>query len=239
MTSNKGAITKETKMTEEELQKLKKFWYNRWKDSYSWLEMANTLKTSADNIHDMFLDATNGFIQRIWENAEANPEGNKIKIKGNLFSYGSPEMKLYPVYMSQAGYALENLFKGIIISGMWLNNSQSIDGINNFIDLRVPVKGGANQPMPLNIHLLNDLLAARDIHLNFGKTDRKILKKLTDFILWGGRYPIPLQFDTGAPIFMRVTSPYNEPEEHEIIENIYDIAKKELDKLAEEQRDKR
>lgn len=239
MTNDNEAITDETKMTKEELNDLKQYWYNRWKVGFSWLEMANTLKTSADTLHKEFLGANERFLKNLWENSEVKTEKGHIKIesKGVFSSYRDSKMELYPVYMSQIGYALENLFKGIIISRNWLNDPKSIDDVGDFQKLEVPIKG-STKPISIDTHDLIPLHTAADLGSRFDKGDRKVLIKLVNFILWGGRYPIPLKYDTGEPLFMRVMAPYNEPGEHEIIEKLYHIAKTELEKLAMEQRDK-
>ena len=66
---------------------------------------------------------------------------------------GLPDgLGLYPVYMLLAGYALENLFKGIIICGMWLEDHNSIDSIKDFEKLQVLVKGSITQTMPIKQH---------------------------------------------------------------------------------------
>jgi len=36
---------------------LKRDWYNRWKEGFSWFDMANTLRTSAYIIRAVFLSA--------------------------------------------------------------------------------------------------------------------------------------------------------------------------------------
>lgn len=231
-----------SELSEEDLKQLKQYWYNRWKEGFSWLDMANTLKTSADTIHEELLAADQRFIQNIWKNSEVkqDEEGIKVRTKGDILSYGDSEMGLYPMYMSQVGYALENLFKGIIICGMWLDNPKSIDGLNDFQALFFPIKGNTTQrPITIKTHDLIALLTAKDISLKFGEEKKKVLIKLIDFILWGGRYPVPLKLDTGDPIFMRVMAPYDEPEEHEMIEKIYQTAKTELARLSALQRDRR
>jgi hypothetical protein len=222
-------------------ERLKRYWYNRWKEGFSWLDMAKTLRTSGHTIRDDFLAAQQRFLQNLWETAKVSGEGYTLEIKGTIgiSSYRDSKMDLYPMYMSQAGYALENLFKGIIISGMWLNDPQSIDVVDDFKTLRVPVKGSATQKMPLNIHDLNDLLAAKDMPLKFSDEERKVMRKLKDFILWGGRYPVPIEFDTGDPTYLRVMPPIDESNENEIIEKIYRVAAAELARLSNLQRDRR
>jgi hypothetical protein len=231
-------INKDAATNDEDL---KHYWYNRWKDGFSWLDMANTLRISGLTLRDDFLAAQQRFLQNIWDAASVSREGQTIKIRStrDILSYRDPKMDLYRAYMSQNGYAIENLFKGIIICGMWLSNPQSIDSVVDFKTLRVPVRGSATQKMPLKTHDLNDLLAAKDMTLTFSNEERKVMRKLTDFILWGGRYPVPIEFDTGDPTFLRVMSPIDESHEHEILEKIYRVTAEELTRLSDLQRDRR
>jgi len=225
---------KEDAMSEDDL---KRHWYNRWKDGFSWLNMACTLKMSADFIHAEYLKGNQRYLLNF--NSGAKFEGNTIKIRADSSSLGDSKTGLYPIYLSQVGYALENLFKGIIITGMWLNNNQSIDGVDDFRQLKFSVKGSMTHPIPAKTHELDALVGAEYMNLSFRNERQKVLIKIKEFILWGGRYPIPLSVDTGAPIFMRVLPPIDEPEEHIAIEEMYCACKQELSRLSAIQRDLR
>jgi hypothetical protein len=229
---------KEAATAEEDL---KRYWYNRWKEGFSWFEVANTLRTGAYNTRDAFLSAEQRFLQDFWEKAEVVREGDTIQIKHDFPpTPPDPEMDLYRVYMGQAGSAIENLLKGIIICGMWLDDPQSIDGVDDFKKLSFPVKGSATQVMGIKTHDLIDLLSAKNMGLTFGDEEKKILKKLSDFVKWGGRYTSPVKYDAmDEPTFQKTMSPIDEPHEHEVIDKIYRTAAEELVRLSSLQRDKR
>lgn len=229
---------KEAATTEEDL---KNYWYNRWKEGFEWLTMARTLRTSAFNTRNNFLAAEERFLREFWETAEVEKEGDTIRIKNDLAStLPDPERDLYRVYMGQAGSAIENLLKGIIICRMWLDNPQSIDEIDDFKKLSFHVKGSTTQMMSIKTHELNDLLSAQNMDLTFMDKEKKIMKRLSDFIKWGGRYTIPLEHKAkDDPTFMKTMSPFDEPVEHEIIDKIYRVAEAELARLSSLQRDRR
>lgn len=234
-------MTTEEEMTREEREEdLKQYWYNRWKEGFSWLEMASILKTSADTLHNEFNEANKKFLQRVFGDSIVKKvnDGMEFRLERDLLSYHDSKMDFYPIYMSQIGYALENLFKGIIICRMWLSDPKSIDDVGDFKTLRVPIRG-STEPISINTHDLIPLHTAAMISSKFDKNNRIILIKLVDFIKWGGRYPIPLELDTGDPLFMRVIAPYDEPEEHKAIERMYNISKKELETLSREQETQR
>ena len=227
----------ETAMKEEDL---KRYWYNRWKEGFEWFTMAGTLKASAYSTRGIFLAAEQRFLQDFWEKADVKREGDTIKIKRD-FPPGTPdpEMDMYRIYMGQAGGAIENLFKGII-SGMWLDDPQSIDAVDDFKELSFPLKGSDTQKMHMKTHELVDLLSAKNMTLTFGDGEKEILKKLSYFIKSGGRYTSPVKFDEkDDPTFMKTMPPFDEPHEHEIIDKIYRAAETELVKLASLQRDRR
>jgi len=120
---------------EEDEEAERSYWYNRWKQGFSWLEVANTLIKAAYNTRDFAIADVNNF----------NPELTRI-----------PDgWYLYLVYMLLAGYAMENLFKGIIICGMWLDDANSVDVFGDFEKLQFPVKGSTTQTMPIKQHALN------------------------------------------------------------------------------------
>jgi len=73
------------------------------------------------------------------------------------------------------------------------------------------------------------------MNLTFIKEDKKILQKLNEFVLWGGRYPSPKKYDTN---FRRTSPTMNETDEHEIIDKIYRMARTELDILSRQQWDR-
>jgi hypothetical protein len=203
----------------------KDFWHNRWKKGASWLEMANTLIKAAYNTRDFGEANTERFI-KTWA-----AKGLRQSVRRELTCLPDG-WDLYPVYMLLAGYALENLFKGIIISGMWLDDDNSVDSIDDFENLSAPLKGSTTQTMTIKKHGLIDLLAAKNMSLTFGKEEKEVMQKLNDFVLWGGRYPSPKNYKTN---FQQIPPSLNEPNEQEIIYKMYHKAAAELDRLSNQQ----
>jgi hypothetical protein len=141
-------------------------------------------------------------------------------------------MQMFPVYMLLAGYSIENLFKGIIICKTWLDDPDVLN-VDDFEDIRVPTKGNG-LPMSLKTHNLRELLEARAMTLSFEDNKKAVMGHLTEYIEWGGKYPVSLEFyrhyirtngvvDTGYRPF-------------EVIELIYEKSRSELNRLYELQR---
>jgi hypothetical protein len=193
-------------LTAAEIKALKRHWYNRWKDGFEWLTMAETLRATANNIRGTFLAAEQRFFQDIYENAEIKIDEDTIHIKRNFAPVPpDPEMDMYRVYMGQAGYAIENLLKGIIISGMWLDDPKSIDDVDDFRNLSFPLKKSTDKPKSMKTHdIVNNLLDAKNLNLTFEPEEEKVMRKLTHFIKWGGRYTSPVVYDENdEPTFMK------------------------------------
>lgn len=208
----------------------KKYWYTRWKDGFAWLEMADTLIEAAQSIHINYVATLECFLHQFWEK-EKRPEATYANLSnGRKVLTGFPNgWNLYAVYMHMAGLAIENLFKGIIISEMWLDNTDYIDRIDDFEKLSAPLKGSMKQMMRLGKHGLTDLFAAEYLNLTYKDEEIDILKRLDTFILWGGRYPSPKKYDI---VFQRTTPPTGEPQEYEAIGRIYMKARGELKRLS-------
>ncbi len=128
---------------------------------------------------------------------------------------------------------MKNLFKGIVVCGMWLDDHNSVDAISDFEKLSAPVKGSTKQTTPIDKHGLVYLLAAKNMSLTFGK-EKDMMRKLDDFVYWSGRYPSPKKYDTS---FRQISPSLNEPNEHEIIDKMYHTAAAELDRLSNLQRE--
>jgi hypothetical protein len=87
------------------------------------------------------------------------------------------DMLLAPVYMTMAGFAVENLIKGICIR----DDPKLIDG-----------KSGR-----LNKDILNHRLIRLANQIGFidkkDKEKARVLGRLTCFVIWAGKYPVPTE----------------------------------------------
>ncbi len=193
----------------------------------SWLSVANALKTSADNILQDRQGALNALSKDVdedgfWSNAD-------------LFFSVLSRLHQFPIYMLLMGYAIENIFKGIIICRMYLDDPRHFD-VDNFNDIVVPVKG-STQTMSINKHGLCNLLSARAMGLCFSPNEKKVLNDLDEYILWGGRYPIPKKYKPYKPHSIKTIgdiSPSDEP--IDIVNAIYKKSSDELSRLVSLQR---
>jgi hypothetical protein len=92
------------------------------------------------------------------------------------------DIALFKSYMLLSGLALENLTKGIIVGR----------------------KPGVVTPDTFNLKEHNLLKLAQQVARPFSKNERDILDRLTAFVMWAGRYPIPLRAtDNDHPLFKR------------------------------------
>ena len=89
------------------------------------------------------------------------------------------DVLLPPIYMTMAGFAVENLIKGIIVR----DDPKLIDG-----------KSGRLHKDILNHRLIR--LANRIGFIDVkDKEKTRILSKLTRFVVWAGRYPVPTEYN--------------------------------------------
>ena len=89
------------------------------------------------------------------------------------------EIPVTPVYMLLVGLAIENLAKGIYVA-------------------RHPsVCSSDNLPRELTTHKAIELLESLDVGLS--QAEIGLLERIETFVLWAGRYPIPLKLDDLLP----------------------------------------
>jgi len=104
---------------------------------------------------------------------------NILTLKNN-----DPYRILPNIYKLLFGLSIENMIKGIFIS-----------------IYKLPIKNG-NIKWPGNSHdLLNliDYINKPITLIKFSKNERIILTELSDYIKWGGRYPVPINFQSLIP----------------------------------------
>jgi hypothetical protein len=93
---------------------------------------------------------------------------------------GQPVSVLEPTALMLGGYAIENLLKALFVADHVAQNG-SVVMSKRAVEFVV------------KSHDLHMLVTRTKLRTN--KSDRDILKQLQKFVLWGGRYPIPLEAD--------------------------------------------
>jgi len=92
-------------------------------------------------------------------------------------AYEVPPAPVWPMYMMLAGLALENLLKGIQIAR------------DPRLVLPSPSKRTALLASTLTRHL--DLNLVRDAGVRLSPEEADLVERLSVFVVWGGRYPVP------------------------------------------------
>ena len=107
------------------------FNYGGWHYGTNWCDKAVTLKHAADEIREAYSKARH----HLWARQRSAPDGIAVELtESDLIN-----LDLLPVFMLLMGFSLENIIKGIIICGMWLDDPNSIN-VADYAKLRVPVK---------------------------------------------------------------------------------------------------
>ena len=154
------------------------FNYGGWHYGTNWCDKAVTLKHAADTIREAYSKTQ----YHLWTRQSSAPDG----IVADLTESDFTNLDLLPVFMLLMGFSMENILKGIIICGMWLDDPNSVN-VPDYDKLRFPVKN-SNQTMPIMKHDLKDLLAAKAICINFSYEEKDMMDKLGGAIIWAGRY---------------------------------------------------
>jgi len=98
-----------------------------------------------------------------------------------------------PAALMLGGYALETLFKMVIVADHCLTHGFSLSSRR------------ADEFLP-KIHNLEKLIKAAKIRCN--ARDREILRKLSEYSVWAGRYPIPMNAQGfSGSAFSRLVAP--------------------------------
>ena len=208
-----------------------KFDHNSWQNCANWYNMAEALKKASNKIREAYLEAYRNL--NIGKSVSVTPEGN-VKIYADITKMDIDDLDQFPIAMLLMGYAIENIFKGIIICGMWLEDPKLVD-YANLVDLQVPVKG-SDEKMGIIKHELVTLLAAKHMTLNFLDEEKAMMDKLVMFVKWGGRYPTPKEFDPIDPFGLGRFEPIEYP--YQVIDTLYAKTIEELIRLCKLQGDK-
>ena len=214
-------------------EKMKNY-QSHWQLGRHWLYTAKMLKTAADKIRIDYQAAYQRF---------------PVIREGIIFD--DPDLDLYCPYMLLMGYALENIFKGIIICESGINdpNFKNEDHLNkftvNFIDNK------KNPTSNLIEHDLLRLLNAEVINKwcteTFNDPEKKVMDLLHNAVIWSGRYPSPKKYDPSGDdseqpnkartkddsLSFHCLEPIDTPSE--TVEIIYDKAMQKLIELCKRQ----
>lgn len=109
-------------------------------------------------------------------------------------------MSSFPIYRLLMGLSFEHLLKGILVT----QGEQAVT--NGKLD------------RAFKTHKLCDLLdKVNKQHLSFSKQERELLKEITRFVEWQGRYPIPVKSADYVAGFL-----LNNPDEHKVEHQFWD-----------------
>lgn len=187
-----------------------------WRYGRNWYSTAKALKKASDKIREAYLVAYN----QVNVPVRSSFSGTPAKIDGSKLA----DLDQYPIAMLLMGYAMENIFRGIIICDMWLEDPESVSA-PNFADLLVPVKGGTT--MPILKHNLRRLIAVKGMtNIKFEEPEKTMMDTLDMFIKWGGRYPTPKESDPSDPFGLKRLEPIEYP--YQTLDSLYQKSMEEL-----------
>jgi len=146
----------------------------------SWKSKSLDLKHASDILFDHYHDAT----QRI-NNRAIKEKKHRKKLAGSRTLEGNElkdhqDSQLIGVYFLLIGYAIENLLKGNLL----VQHPEYFKPDKKMTDIRT--------------HMLPELCKWCNISLM--EEEIVLLKKLTRYVEWQGKYPIPLESDEMFPL---------------------------------------
>lgn len=154
---------------------------NILRDPRRWKYLALKLKHAADRLYERGVDAYdnwNKYVNSDDEEMVLN-EGDKIYDEEFLFTY---DMEIISIYYLLIGFAFENLIKAILIKNIICKEEKEITKF----------------PRLLKDHDLLNLCSKAKIRLD--KEEEILLSDLSAYIIWEGRYPIPVTKEKLTPL---------------------------------------
>jgi hypothetical protein len=149
----------------------------------SWTISARNLKRAADKLFEIYYNASMRDLSREINLAKealiGKNDSTSMELEGEELDDFNDE-QMISVYFFLIGLALENLIKGILLT---LNPTYLSD-----------------TKLSNEIKTHNLLYLYNKCGLSLRNNDKTILIKLSRYILWLGRYPIPLSIDSMLPI---------------------------------------
>lgn len=203
------------------------FNYNSWQNGTNWYLTARALKKASDRIREAYLVAYRNL--NVGKSVTQVPGG--IRIAVDMTKLEIDDFDQYPIAMLLMGYAMENIFRGIIICRMWLEDPESVN-IVDFSELRIPVRGSAEK-MSIMGHHLRGLLASDAMKLEFNEDEKRMMDTLDMFIVWAGRYATPKEYDPTDPNGLKRLEPIEYP--YQALDSLYLKSIEELQELCRQQ----
>ena len=197
----------------------------------NWYNKAKALKKAADMIRETYLVA----YRNLDRGKSVRPVPGGVRVIVDMTKLDIDDLDQYPIAMLLMGYAMENIFRGIIITEMWLRDPKSVE-VMNFADLQAPSKKSTSGYMPLMKHGLRRLLATDDMNVVFTDEEKDTMDKLDMFIVWGGRYAIPKEFDPSDPQGLKCLEPLEYP--YQVLDSLYVKGMEKLIELCKRQGEK-
>jgi hypothetical protein len=147
----------------------------------SWKRKANRLKYAADRLFDLYFESVTRFLARFTKEAEEGigPIASWHTASEEELGKEVTDISLITEYCLLMGYALENLLKGILMA----EHPEYFKPDSKITDI--------------SSHNLISL--CKRCSLQITADEEELLIKLTDHILWVGKYPVPLELSGMYP----------------------------------------
>jgi hypothetical protein len=201
--------------------------FGQWENGTNWYNEAIALQKAANRIREAYLEAYNHIAVPVRSGYSGTP--------GKIDQSKISDLDQYPIAMLLMGYAMENIFRGIIICNAWLEDPNSLDDVQNFDAFHVPTKGGTDK-MLLTKHGLRRLLDAKAMTIKFSEDEKTMMDTLDEFIIWAGRYPTPKRYETSVELIIKKSEPIKYTFQN--LDSLYAKGIEELDRLCKLTADK-
>lgn len=144
----------------------------------SWKFHAYKFKHAADHLYEMYYAANHRIIEKMIADIKENPTSNQSRTLEGQELRDFYDSSLIGIYFLLMGYALENLVKAICM-------------------IVHPEYFTPNKLTGIKTHNLRELCTRCSIDLD--KDELILLDKLSEYVEWMGKYPIPLELGKMYP----------------------------------------
>lgn len=176
--------------------------------------------------HSRIIDAkTHGYLRGVVDINKWHDWAIELKsVADKSLAVSNPNDKQKAMYLMLMGYALENLAKGIILSKSYDAHLIAPEYCEKELrDWKFELKNG--NKWGIKTHNLDKLYEAKDLGFGVSGSDVNILKAMSAYTQWKGRYSVPLDIDD---------LPLSEPSFEDManaVKDIYEKAMAEAEKL--------